>query len=136
MNKKVVQFVRKSNYHKGEERMNVGGILKKRMKALGINSANLAEQSLVNESIINDIINNKISIDQIDELDLEFISQILYCSPNYFANEEVRKKDIINSALNRGVSDKKSNNVKGKLQQFANDFAFLRSLKLESESGD
>ena len=42
-----------------------------------------------------------------------------------FVNEEKRKKDLLISTMNRGKDTVKSKNVKAKIQDFMNDYAFI-----------
>lgn len=116
----------------GENNMLIGEILEERMKCLGINIDELSEKSLIDKEVLIEIINNERTI---DELELDFISQVLYCTQDYFKDSDIRKKDVLNCALNRGNSDVKSNIVKVKLQQFASDFEFLMTIYKETESG-
>lgn len=117
------------------EKMYIGEILKKRMQDLDIDISTLSDESLVDEEQIIDILDNKLSANEIDEFDLDLISQVLYCKPEYFLNESVREKDILNASMNRGISDPYVNLVKGKLQQFGNDFSFLRRIKESTSEG-
>lgn len=111
--------------------MYIGEILKSRMKALDIDVNMLADKSLVDTDLIEDILNDKLSLEEIDEFDLELIAKSLYCDINYFVDEEYRKKDLIHSSMNRGCNDIKSNTVKGQLQVVANDFIFLKQIMSE-----
>lgn len=115
--------------------MYIGEILKKRMSDLGISISKLSDESLVERNHIEDIINNKIMITEIDKYDLDLISQVLYCNPEYFYNSEARERDILNASMNRGESNFHVNLIKGKLQQFGSDFTFLRSIKEEANEG-
>lgn len=127
MHNKVVHLFDKDN-DEGGKKMYIGGILKQRMQDLNIGLRALADEALVEESQIRDILSDKLSISEIDLMDLDLIAQVLYCNLEYFTNEEIRKSDMINAAMNRGQANSKSNRVKGQLQQFANDFVFLRNL--------
>lgn len=127
MVKKVVQLFSRDNCKVGEK-MYIGAILKERMSSLNITATELASETLMDETQIIDILSDSVSVSEIDEMDLEFIGQMLYCCPDYFINKDVRNKDIINAAMNRGGKDAKSNKVKGQLQAFANDFLFVKNL--------
>lgn len=135
MNNKVVPF-RKADNCKEDVKVYIGGMVKARMEALGVSVSVLAEKTFMEESQINKILNNEVSFDQIDEADLDFISQVLYCKPDYFIDETAQRKDILSSSMNRGCSDVKSNIVKGKLQQFAEDYVFLWDLMNEIKGGN
>lgn len=119
----------------GGRKMGIGYLLDERMKCLEFSVEKLSEVSLVEEDVIKDIINRDLSVDDIDELDLDFLSQALFCTPQYFYDSKVREKDVINHCLNRGESNTKANLIKVKLQQFANDFEFLLEIKKGIESG-
>ena len=76
--------------------MYIGELLKQRMELLGYtNTYSLFKDSLVATDVIEDILDNKIQYENIDELDIQFISEVLYCSPEYWADEKIRKKDWI-----------------------------------------
>lgn len=128
---KVLSF----NFNKGEVKMYIGNILKERMECLGVSISTLAEDAFLDEDIVSNIINNKISLQEIDELDLEFISSSLYCDVDYFKCSESRNKDIIHASMNRGICDPKTNIVKGRLQRFVEDFIFLEDIIKEVKGG-
>lgn len=113
--------------------MNIGSILMERMKAFNIDANTLAEKCFIDNDTIQGILNNVINLSQIDEYDLQLISDVLYCQPEYFTDSIYRNKDIIKASLNRGENDLKSNLMKGKLQRFANDFAFIKELISEDD---
>lgn len=116
---------------KGGEGMGIGHILQKRMDYFKISKEDLSELALVDLEDLNMILSNDISYDKIDEITLDFISQILYCKPEYFINESIREKDMVNACYNRGNSTPKSNKVKGILQSFTEDLSFLFELQGE-----
>ena len=111
--------------------MYIGEILRERMELFGFDVEQLSEEALVEKSLINNILNNKIDVEEIDEIDLEFIARTLYTTSNYFLDKNERDKDMLNVSLNRGISDKKTNIIKAKLQQFANDFVFIKEILAE-----
>lgn len=131
---KVLPFV-KHNGKKEGENMYIGDVLKQRIDALGLNLDILSENTFIDESFLSKILCNEIKICDIENVDLDIISQALYCTPEYFYSEEARKKDIVNAALNRGFSDVRSNMVKAKLQSFADDFFYLGELFNHNEGG-
>lgn len=116
---------------KGGENMYIGHVLKQRMDYFKISKEKLSEEALVDIDELNMILNDNITYDNIDELTLEFISQILYCKPEYFINNSIRNKDLINACYNRGNSTPKSNKIKGILQSFTEDLSFLCELQSE-----
>lgn len=120
------------NMRIGGAKMNIGSIMEQRMNALGISRDELIENSFVDEDIIDDLLNNNKTIDEIDMLDMEFISEALYCKTEYFLNEKVREKDVLSNSLNRGKESIKSNNVKVKIQDIMNNFEMLNAIYKES----
>ncbi|MGL5151109.1 MAG: hypothetical protein ACRC7N_11115 [Clostridium sp.] len=118
-------------FRKGGKGMCIGTILQERMDYFKISKERLSEEALVDMEELNMIISNDISYDKIDEITLEFISQVLYCKPQYFIDKTTRNKDLVNACYNRGKSTPKSNKVKGILQSFTEDLAFLCELQAE-----
>lgn len=121
------EYIRK----KRGENMGIGDILRERMDYFNISKEQLGEEALVDMEELNIILNNDVAFNEIDEITLEFISQILYCKPEYFIDKSIRNKDMVNACYNRGNSTPKSNKVKGILQNFTEDLAFLCELKGE-----
>lgn len=113
------------------KQMYIGGVLKERMDCFNISTEHLSEISLVKLEEIEGILNDEISLGDIDEISLNFISQSLYCAPDYFINSDIRESDVIHSSLNRGDATAKSNEIKGKLQMFCDDLSFLMEIKDE-----
>lgn len=134
MNNNIIIFP-STDESKEEEKMYIGEILKDRMNNLGIDIMKLSDEALIDKEQIQDILDNNVMVSEIDEFDLELISQVLYCKPDYFFNQKIREKDILNASMNRGISDSHVNIVKGKLQQFAIDFNFLRNIENEINKG-
>lgn len=116
---------------KGGKGMCIGDVLQERMDYFKISKERLSEEALVDMEELSMILSNDISYDEIDEITLEFISQVLYCKPQYFIDKVIRSKDLVNACYNRGKSTPKSNKVKGILQSFAEDLAFLCELQGE-----
>ncbi|WP_270303450.1 hypothetical protein [Terrisporobacter petrolearius] len=108
--------------------MKIGNILKERMDYFGITKDRLCDEALVDSRELDSILNNSICYNDIDELTLEFISQVVYCKPEYFIDETIRQSDIVKGSYNRGDSTYKSNKIKGILQSFVDDLAFLTDL--------
>lgn len=118
----------------GGTKVYIGGILQERMDYFGMTKERLSDEALVDIDELNDILDNKVSFDEIDDVSLNFISQAMYCNPEYFIDNKVRNADIVKSSYNRGYSTCKSNKVKGLLQSFTDDLAFLVELKNQGEN--
>ncbi|GAE26880.1 hypothetical protein JCM9140_2985 [Halalkalibacter wakoensis JCM 9140] len=115
--------------------MYIGDVLKERMDCFNMSGDELCEEALIDADDLKSILNNEVSYDKIDELTISFISQVLYCKPEYFISEQYRDNDLVKSCLNRGSSTPKSNEVKGILQGFSEDLSFLMELKRDLEEG-
>lgn len=109
----------------------IGSELLDRMNLLGIDVSTLSEMAFMDEEVIADIINDKISFEEIDEFDLSLICSTLHCEPKYFVDGEVRNEDLVISTMNRGKDSIKSKNVKAKIQDFMNDYAFVNEVLAE-----
>lgn len=109
----------------------IGCELKNRMDMLGISVSTLSEMAFMDEDAISDIIENKLAYEKVDEFDISLICSALHCDTNYFVDDEVRNKDLLVSTMNRGKDSVKSKNVKAKIQDFMNDFAFVNEILLE-----
>jgi len=114
--------------------MYIGNLIKERMGFYNININKLSDESFINLGILQDIINNKISLKNIDEFDLNMISSVLYCTTEYFINEEIRNNDLV-YMLNCNCNEKFGNdlNIKnkmliGKIQNFCKDFIFCNNI--------
>lgn len=85
--------------------MYIGELLKQRMELLGYtNTYSLFKDSLVATDVIEDILDNKIQYKDIDEMDLQFISEALYCSPKYWIDEKIRNKEwIFTTNINKDI---------------------------------
>ncbi|KMK77959.1 hypothetical protein [Alkalihalobacillus pseudalcaliphilus] len=134
MDKKVI-FLRDKRAKNGGKHMTIGNILKERMDCFNISEEALCEEALIESEELQAILSNEVSYSEIDEVTLSFISQVLYCSPEYFADKQLRDKDLVRCSLNRGASTPKSNEVKGILQMFSEDFSFLIELKEDLKGG-
>ena len=109
----------------------IGSELQDRMDLLGIDISTLSNMTFLDEDVICNIINDKFSFEEIDEFDLSLICSALHCDAQYFVNDEVRKKDLLISTMNRGKDTVKSKNVKVKIQDFMNDYAFISEVLSE-----
>ena len=109
----------------------IGSELQDRMNLLGISISTLSEMAFIDEEVISDIINDEVAYEEIDEFDLALICSALHCDPKYFIDSEVRNCDLLISTTNRGKDSVKSKNVKAKIQDFMNDYAFVNEVLLE-----
>ena len=109
----------------------IGSELQDRMNLLGIDVSTLSEMTFMDEDVLKDILNNKQAYEDIDEFDLSLICSALHCDALYFIDGEVRNKDLLVSTMNRGKDSVKSKNVKAKIQDFMNDYAFVNEILLE-----
>lgn len=109
----------------------IGSELQDRMNLLGIDISTLSEMTFIDEEIIRGIINNESAYEEIDEFDLSLICSALHCDVQYFIDADVRNCDLLVSTMNRGKDTVKSRNVKAKIQDFMNDFAFVNEVLSE-----
>ena len=109
----------------------IGSELQDRMSLLGMDVSTLSDMTFIDEDMINGIIDNKTAYEDIDEFDLSLICSTLHCDTRYFIDAEVRDKDLLISTMNRGKDTVKSKNVKAKIQDFMNDYAFVNDVLLE-----
>lgn len=109
----------------------IGSELQDRMNLLGIDISTLSEMTFIDEEVISSIINNESAYEEIDEYDLSLICSALHCDVQYFIDVDIRNCDLLISTMNRGKDSVKSRNVKAKIQDFMNDFAFLNEVLLE-----
>lgn len=113
--------------------MYIGELLKQRMNLLGYTDIyDLSKESLVATDVIEDILNDKIQYENIDELDIDLISQTLYCNSQYWIDKKIRDKDwIIVMNKDKDITSIKANTKIGELQQFSKDFKFLKDIEEE-----
>lgn len=109
----------------------IGSEIQDRMDLLGIDVPALSEMTFMGEEVIDDIINNKLAYEDIEEFDLSLICSALHCNARYFVDDEVRNEDLLVSTMNRGKDSVKSKNVKAKIQDYMNDYAFVNEVLLE-----
>lgn len=109
----------------------IGEYVQERMSLLGMSTDELACKTFLKPWEINCIIRNKLALEEIDEFDLSIISNALHCKPEYFYNENVRKKDFLVNTMNRGNDTENSINVKVKIQDYLNDFIFVNEILAE-----
>lgn len=106
----------------------IGHILKNRMDMLGISIFDLSEITFINKDIIQAIVENKRAYEEIDVFDLSLICNALHCDMHYFIDDKVRNNDLLISTMNKNKDSSKSITVKAKIQDFVNDFTFLKSI--------
>lgn len=109
----------------------IGSKLQDRISLLGIDVSTLSEMTFMDEEMLYSILKDKLAYEEIDEFDLSLICSALHCDALYFVDSKVRKKDLLISTMNRGKDSVKSKNVKAKIQDFVNDFAFINEIMLE-----
>ena len=109
----------------------IGSELQDRMNLLGIGISTLSEMTFMDEEVIRGIINNELAYEEIDEFDLSLICSALHCDIQYFIDEEIKNRDLVISTMNRGKDSLKSKNVKAKIHEYMNDYAFLNEMLLE-----
>ena len=107
----------------------IGEVLKNRMDMLSININELADRTFLDNSEIDKILNDSVTVDNIDEYDLTMISNVLHCTPEYFMDESIRKKDFLVGTQNRGIDTEESKKIKLSLQDYLKDFVFLESVR-------
>ena len=116
--------------------MKIGKLLKERMKLLEISFDDLVNITYIDSDLLEQLYNNELDFEKLDEYDKEILANALFCSKNYFLDENERKYDIVISSLNRGKEqDNKAIMTKCKLQRFVNDFVFVNELGKESNNG-
>lgn len=109
----------------------IGRVLQDRMNLLGIDISTLSEMTFLDEEVLGNIIDDKCAYEEIDEFDLALVCSALHCDARYFVEDEVRNKDLLVSTMNRGKDTVKSKNVKAKIQDFMNDYAFVNEVLQE-----
>lgn len=109
----------------------IGSDVQDRMNLLGLNVEELADKTFLEENVVNAILNNEIALEEIDEFDLSLICSVLHCRENFFTDVSVKEKDLLLASMNRGADNEKSMNVKAKIQDFMNDFAFVTDVLSE-----
>lgn len=108
----------------------IGNELQKRMTILGLNVKELADKTFSDAKDIQAIIDNKAEFNSIDKFDLALICSVLHCTPEFFTDETVRKRDLLENTVDGGKENKESIRVKAKLQDLINDFNFLNEIIL------
>ena len=108
-----------------------GCLVKERMELLDMDINSLSDETFVEIETLENIIEEKISLKDIEEFDMNMIASALYCTPEYFIDESIREKDIINNSLNRRADNSVSILMKGKIQNFVRDFIFIQGITQE-----
>ena len=109
----------------------IGKEVQDRMELLGLTVKEVADKTFLEEDVVAAIINNEISLENIEEFDFSLLCSVLHCQEDFFTDSEARERDLLSASMNRGLDDKKSMNVKAKLQEFMNDFAFVTDILSE-----
>ena len=116
--------------------MKIGKLLKERMKLLEISLDDLVNMTYIDLDLLERLYNNELDFEELDEYDREILTNSLFCSKNYFLDENERKYDIVMTSLNRGQEqDSKAIMTKCKLQRYINDFVFVNELRKGVNSG-
>lgn len=111
----------------------IGKAMQDRMNILGLTADEVAERAFVGKETVDAIIENKIALEEIDEFDMSLICSVLHCKPEYFADANMKEKDLLMASMNRGLDNKKSMEVKARIQDFMTDFAFIKDILSEME---
>lgn len=109
----------------------IGNDMQERMNLLGLTVEEVADKTFLEEEVIHAIISNEIALEEMDEFDLSLICGVLHCREEYFTDSNVKEKDLLLVSMNRGMDNQKSRNVKAKIQDFMNDFAFVTDVLSE-----
>ena len=105
----------------------IGKEVQDRMELLGLTIKEVADKTFLEEDVVAAIINKE----NIEEFDFSLLCSVLHCQEDFFTDSEARERDLLSASMNRGLDDKKSMNVKAKLQDFMNDFAFVTDILSE-----
>ena len=111
---------------RGGKSMLFGDIVKERLNSLGMTFDDLVEISMLDKDLCEKICENRISPKDLDEFDLNVLSNALYCASDYFISETARNKDVVFRSCNRGDDPHQSNLIKAKLQSFMRDLLFVK----------
>ena len=111
----------------------IGKDVQDRMNLLGLTVDEVADKAFMEKQEVNAILQDEIALEDIDEFDLALISSVLHCRPEFFSDASVKEKDLLCAAMNRGNDNEKSLKVKAKIQDFLNDFAFVKDVLTEDE---
>ena len=109
----------------------IGKEVQDRMELLGLTVKEVADKTFLEEDVVAAIINNEISLENIEEFDFLLLCSVLHCQKDFFTDSEARERDLLSASMNRGLDDKKSMDVKAKLQDFMNGFAFVTDILSE-----
>ncbi len=116
--------------------MKIGKLLKDRMNLLEISLDDLVNMTYIDSDLLEQLYNNELDFEELDEYDKEILANSLFCSKNYFIDENERKYDIVMCSLNRGKEqDSKAIMTKCKIQKYVNDFLFVKGLRKELNDG-
>lgn len=114
--------------YKGGVKMSVGILINERLDKFGMTREQFVKASMLDEAVLNRIFDNSVSPDQLDYFDLSVISNVLFCTPEYFLDPNIRSQDVVSCCFNRGEDTHCSNITKAKLQSLVRDIAYLHDL--------
>ena len=89
----------------------IGKDVQDRMDILGLTVKEIADKTFLEEDVITAIINNQAPLEEIEEFDFSLLCSVLHCREDFFTNPQ----------------------VKAKLQDFMNDFAFVTEVLSETK---
>lgn len=105
--------------------------LQKRMRLLGLSVEELAKKVFIEPQYAQAIFEGKVSLDDVDEFDLSLICSALHCKPEFFIDENVRKRDLLSNANLKKSDNRQSIKAKARIQDFINDFVFVKEVLSE-----
>ncbi len=109
----------------------IGNDVRERMEMLGLSVADVADRTFLEEDAILAILNNETALEEMEEFDLSLICGVLHCREDFFSNSDAKEKDLLLASMNRGIDTVDSMNVKAKIQDFMDDFAFIEGVLSE-----
>ena len=111
----------------------IGKVMQARMNQLGLTIRELAEKAFMDKRQVKAILEDEIALDDIDEFDMALISSVLHCRPEIFSDVSVRKTDLLCVGECHGKDNQKSLEVKAKIQDFLNDFTFVKDVLINEK---
>ena len=109
----------------------IGNELRKRMNIFNMDCSTLSKESFVDEDVIKKLIANKLTYEEIDTFDLELLCNSLHCDTRYFIDNDVKRRDLVFSTTNKAKDTLVSIKVKAKIQDFLNDYIFMKNILLK-----
>jgi len=110
----------------------IGNELRKRMNMLNIDCSILSKESFVDEDVIKKLIANELAYEEINTFDLELLCNSLHCDTRYFIDDDVKRRDLVFSTMNRTKDTLGSIKVKAKIQDFLNDYIFMKNILVKN----